>query len=117
MPFWDSAAATMAGPVQCVGLDSFTQHYLMKMLGRTWMWGLTYLNGAVAGTSTRDEGSSTAAIPRVQADARAGRSAASLFDTALNPIRVMRAVAGEVKSFRCAAGRLLTSPFTILLDC
>lgn len=103
--------------MQCAGLDSFTQHYMMEMSDRTWTWGLTYLNGAVAGTSTRDEGSSTTAIPRVQADARAGRSAASLFDTALNTIRVMWAVAGEVKSIRCAAGRLLTSPFTILLDC
>lgn len=79
--------------------------------------GLACLDRTVAGTSTGDEGSSTAAIASVQANSRAGRGAASLFDTALHVCRVIRAVASEVESLGCAAGGLLTSPFTILLGC
>lgn len=89
----------------------------MQMSVRTWNWDLTYLDGAITRTSTGDESSLFAAVTRVQADARAGLGTASLFDTALYPIRVMRAVPGEVESLGRAAGGLLTSPFTILLGC
>lgn len=73
----------------------------------------TALDGAITRTSTGDESSLFATVTRVQADTRAGLGTASLFDTALYPIRVMRAVPGEVESLGRAAGGLLTSPFTI----
>lgn len=89
----------------------------MQMSVRTWEWELTYLDGAITRTSTGDESSLFAAVTRVQADTRAGLGTTCFFDTALHPIRVMRAVPGEVESLGRAAGGLLTSPFTILLDC